>query len=552
VPRTLEPTAAQRASDPLGDEAVLDRSHHLSTPLPSDGADAVRTGNDHLEALEGEVLLSSGRNSSILDYHTAAIKAGAFKRAEAVFTQVLRLGAKSRQLQFLLIDVLLRQEKFVEAMDGIETAMSEFGADDGILKAALSVRSRIPQRNSSNSESRVSLCMIVKNERQHLARCLQSVKSIVDEMILVDTGSTDRSQDIGIAFGARVLNAAWEDDFSKSRNAALSEARGQWILVLDADEVISPNDINRFRALVGRSGIPSVAYRIQTRNYSYRANTVAWRANDRSYPHEEQGIGWFPSDKVRLFPNHPGIRFSFPVHELVEPSLNQLNIPICNCSIPVHHYGKLKETKTFEKTQGYRALGEKKLDESPMDPLALREIAIQSSHLGRHAEACGLWQRYLDRVPQSAEAYVNLGSSCWQQGRYAEALEHARAAQRIDPTLKEAAFNRALAELLLGDASAAGRTTQRLLRKEPKYLPARFIQAAAYACNGNTAQAMAALRFIETTPLGAHLAESFYEIARRLLDAPQRSYCEKLLRVAIAGKHGDSRLTGLLAAVQSA
>ncbi|RPI67925.1 MAG: glycosyltransferase family 2 protein, partial [Geobacteraceae bacterium] len=93
----------------------------------------------------------------------------------------------------------------------------------------------------------VSLCMIVKNEQSHLARCLRSVKPLVDEMIVVDTGSSDRTQDIAKIFGAKVFEFPWNNDFSKARNFSLSKAAGNWILVLDADETISVKDDEEFR-----------------------------------------------------------------------------------------------------------------------------------------------------------------------------------------------------------------------------------------------------------------------------------------------------------------
>jgi tetratricopeptide (TPR) repeat protein len=234
------------------------------------------------------------------------------------------------------------------------------------------------------------------------------------------------------------------------------------------------------------------------------------------------------------------------VHELVEPCLKELKIPVRSCTVPVHHYGKLKEEKTLEKTRGYRALGEKKLGGIPMDPAALRELAIQSSHLNRHTEAIELWLKYLELEPRSAEAHLNLGSACWQLGRYTEARKHAQCAQRRRPSMKEASFNRALAELLLGKAAAASKILERLLKKDPGYLPAGFTLAAAYACSGKTRKALAALQPVRSTALGAHLAESFYELAKRFQDASLEDYCEKLLRMAMTADYKDARFEDLL------
>lgn len=82
----------------------------------------------------------------------------------------------------------------------------------------------------------ISLCMIVKNEADNLARCLTSVRGAADELIIVDTGSTDDTIAIARSFGAAVISFPWTGDFAAARNAGLEKARGTWILVLDADE----------------------------------------------------------------------------------------------------------------------------------------------------------------------------------------------------------------------------------------------------------------------------------------------------------------------------
>ena len=100
--------------------------------------------------------------------------------------------------------------------------------------------------------SLISLCMIVKNENHNLSRCLESVKDLVDEMVIVDTGSTDGTVEISKSYGAKVGFFAWCDDFAAARNHSLSLATGDWILVLDADEEliiddgVSTQDIRQF------------------------------------------------------------------------------------------------------------------------------------------------------------------------------------------------------------------------------------------------------------------------------------------------------------------
>src|SRR5680860_285424 len=99
----------------------------------------------------------------------------------------------------------------------------------GLTIATLSTpKERTPQR--------ISLCMIMRDEEEHLARCLASVQGVVDEIVIVDTGSVDRSIEIAESFGARVLHEEWHGDFATPRNTGIDAATGDWILVLDADE----------------------------------------------------------------------------------------------------------------------------------------------------------------------------------------------------------------------------------------------------------------------------------------------------------------------------
>lgn len=96
---------------------------------------------------------------------------------------------------------------------------------------------------------KISLCMIVKNEQEVIARCINSVIEIIDEIIIVDTGSTDDTVDIVKELGAKVYEIEWEDNFAKARNYAFSKATNDYILWLDADDILNPNDIGKFKKL---------------------------------------------------------------------------------------------------------------------------------------------------------------------------------------------------------------------------------------------------------------------------------------------------------------
>ncbi|NTW77915.1 MAG: glycosyltransferase, partial [Syntrophaceae bacterium] len=254
-------------------------------------------------------------------YYSVVSSLGMLSDAEAEFSEYCRLYPHNKNLVFLYIDILIRQNKLAEAMRKIEDAIVLFGPDEGTLNAALAVREKIgPLRieRGSNKNS-LSLCMIVKNEERYLASCLNSLRDVVDEMIIVDTGSTDKTRDIAKLFGAKIFDFPWTGDFAVARNHSLSQSTGDWILIMDADEVISPLDHEELRTLVRRDHPSPAAYSIITRNYTNNVSIIGWTPNDGKYP-EETRTGWMISGKVRLFPRRKDVFFVNPVHELVENS----------------------------------------------------------------------------------------------------------------------------------------------------------------------------------------------------------------------------------------
>ncbi len=414
--------------------------------------------SEALDLFEKGFLLAPLVKDVVFAYHKAVKAQKADERAEQIFQTALELYPLNKRLIYVLIEILLQQSKYEVVMEKIETAIALFGIEDGILAPAREIRARLgPLKidENSNHKGSVSLCMIARNEAKYLAKCLRSIKPVVDEMIVVDTGSSDATRDVAEVFGAKVFDYQWDEDFSRARNYSLSKARGDWIFILDADEVISGLDYERFRALAGNGFNGSVAYSIATRNYTMQANTIGWVANDGKYSQEEAGGGWFPSEKVRLFRNDPRIQFEYAVHEIVDPGLTKLGIAIEKCPVPVHHYGKLSAETSDCKTEIYYNIGRKKLAEMGDNIAALRELAIQAGHLEKHQEAIELWQQFIQRTPDDAEAYVNIGTAYWHLGKYDQAVISAQKAIELAPNMKEAHFNYAISQLQLGNANDA-------------------------------------------------------------------------------------------------
>lgn len=430
----------------------------------------------------------------LTNFHAAAATTQNFDIAGTLFEAAMALHPDNKAIRFHYIDLMLKADRFQAAMTAIETAFVRFGVDDDFLKAALEVRHRIgamqvPESVESQNQT-VSLCMIVKNEADCLAHCLQSIKPVVDEIVIVDTGSSDQTKAIAKAFGARVFDFQWHDDFSSARNFSIDQARGNWILVLDADEVLAPEDLVGLKEIVDSQRSFPVAVGITTRNYVKAVNTPNWTPNRGEYPLQEVGSGWYPSTKVRLFSNHHDLRFVHPVHELVDPSAHAANIEIVTCDLPVHHYGKLEQAQIRTKGTAYFELGLKKIAKGQGDQKEIMELAAQASELKRYKEASQLWQNVIQKDPHNAVGCLNWALSLMELGDYKQAKEVAARARALDPSLKEAALNQAISCLCTGAPQEAIGLLEPLLKKLPDHPVARAVLSAAFSAAGREDEAV--------------------------------------------------------------
>lgn len=200
----------------------------------------------------------------------------------------------------------------------------------------------------------ISLCMIVKDEEEVLARCLNSVKDIVDEIIIVDTGSTDRTKEIALQYTEHIYPYQWADDFSAARNESIKRATCKWVLIMDADEYFGTEDARTLRRfLENETPLANQVYRVSVLNFV-----------GQSIKHGE-----IISGKVaRIFPNHFDIQFIRPIHEQLH-SFREEALVYSDSPVPIYHTGYLKKTmeskhksernsnifSTLKKNSGYTA-----------------------------------------------------------------------------------------------------------------------------------------------------------------------------------------------------
>ena len=268
-------------------------------------------------------------------------------------------------------------------------------------------------------KNEISLCMITRDEEYFLPRCLDSVKTLVDEIIVVDTGSTDGTVDIAATYGAKIYHHPWKDDYSKHRNQSIAYAGGEWILVMDADEVIAPRDIDEIRSML--HSVEAEGFKFTLRNYENNYNLANLTINPNDYEEGEGYPGFIPQDLVRLFKNDSDIYFTGKVHETVTESFQKSKKIVHNTGIPIHHYGKVRKDRIYQKQKIYLKLGKDKIRKNPEDPIAYKGLADQYLELGMPDEALEILNQGVVLFPEMIGLRFNRGLALDRLNRTEEA-----------------------------------------------------------------------------------------------------------------------------------
>jgi tetratricopeptide (TPR) repeat protein len=318
----------------------------------------------------------------------------------------------------------------------------------------------------------ISLCMIVKDEEEWIAQCLQSVSPIISEIIVVDTGSADDTVRIAESFGAKVFFREWTDDFSDVRNFSLSKATSDWILVLDADEAIASEELSTLQQLTGDD---SICYEFLQRHYSNDHRLSFFKPCRGEYREWERHYGgFFESNLVRLFPRHPGISYRGRVHELVEHSIRDLGKHrIVRTRIPIHHYGHTEEVRRKKKkSQLYSPLGEEKLREDPTNWQAFFEMGVEHNVNGRYSDSVEAFLKSLALNPQYVPTWVNMGYVLCEMEKYKEAISALMKAIQLDKNCHEGYCNLGVVFLRIQDFKRAEHALVKAVELNPKYINA--------------------------------------------------------------------------------
>jgi len=297
----------------------------------------------------------------------------------------------------------------------------------------------------------ISACLIVRNEAELLAECLASIRRAVDDIVVVDTGSTDASPQIASEAGGRVFRFQWNDHFAEARNYALDHAAGQWILSIDADERLDENSASTVRALSRRKDAGAFLVKIRS---PLRSPAGPETVHMGSYP--------------RFFRRLPQVRFEGRIHEQLLPSLSRAGILALDSDILIHHlgYAASEQTRRAKHSRNLRLLRQQ-IAEEPDNAFAMYCLASLHDMMGED-ELCVQWcQRSLAVCSTEPKVHFLLGIKLLKLRRPAEAAGPLRKAIDLAPHVPESHYNLAAAAVRLGDYASAAQALAAYVRLRP-------------------------------------------------------------------------------------
>ncbi|MDX6714539.1 MAG: hypothetical protein QOH30_1097 [Baekduia sp.] len=396
-------------------------------------------------ALEDEprepVLLNLG---GVLLYELGAIVA-----AESLFRAAQRLDPELADVAVNLRECTRRRKQGTATPKGLPApvlrALRELGP-----RAQRTAQRAVPATGQT-----VSLCMIVKDEEAMLPRCLAAIAEHVDELIVVDTGSTDRTVEIAESFGARVLHHEWDGDFAAARNVSLDAATSDWLMYLDADEVLVEGDGPRLRELLGRT---------------WREGF--WLTETNHVGELEDGAA-VAHNALRLFRNRPEYRFEGRVHEQFAHRLPSMPERLEPSPVRIDHYGYLGTVRdSKEKSRRNLELLERQIAEGVDTPFLHFNLGSERAAAGDVAGSLHHLQRAwsaLEADPERLEyGYFPSLTARWVKAlnanrRHDDALAAGDTVLGLLPGFTDIVLEQALAQRGKGDLDEAIATFERCI-----------------------------------------------------------------------------------------
>jgi tetratricopeptide (TPR) repeat protein len=267
------------------------------------------------------------------------------------------------------------------------------------------------------------------------------------------------------------VRVPWQDDFSKARNAVLAQAQCDWILVLDADEMLDKAGVIELRRTVADAKPDVFGYDIWRWNYVRELHTRSAEQGALPNPVVLEATRPYPayvrSLNTRLFRRHPQIRFERPVHETVAGCMDDQKFRRSQASFVIHHFGlgEDRDEVRKQKNELYQRLGQQQILSKPFDGRAYFELGLgELEHYRRPKEALDYFLKAEALSPRDASPWLFAGICLTRLGRYREAREHLARSERLDG--RSIVLFEATGDLhfRLGDYNAAQQAYRRALQ----------------------------------------------------------------------------------------
>lgn len=386
----------------------------------------------------------------------------------------------------------------------------------------------------SNRHS-ITLCMVVKNEGMLLGQCLKDMGSVVDEIIVVDTGSTDDSIKIAKKYGARIIHYKWNDSLGLggARNVSIKNATNPWVLVLDADERIAKNDLFKLKRLV--KDTKAFGYIFTRRDYTKRYDLLRdWHPNDGSYLEEEAFsgcLGWALTRYVRLFQKKEGpyCQESYSLHIDLDFSeyFKKYKGKIKECDIVIHHFQYLKgESFLLNKQNDYLKREIKHIRIFPNQPWSYLNIGITLFSLKKDNKAIEYLKKAIELNPKFEMAYFILGIVYKENKEFKKAILNLKKAISINPKYADAWTVLGMVYDIQGRLKEAERALKRAIVIHPKHPLAHNSLGIVYQGGGRFLEAereyKKAMQTHPQHPDAYHNLASLYEVRRRYKETKEK------------------------------
>ncbi|MDC1068920.1 glycosyltransferase family 2 protein [Candidatus Kapabacteria bacterium] len=247
----------------------------------------------------------------------------------------------------------------------------------------------------------ITACLIVKDEEKNLEKCLISIRHLCSQIVVVDTGSSDKTSTIASRYGCEIYFKKWNNDFAEARNFAISHARNDWILSIDADEYIKNFEIDK--TILNNDNIGGINLNI----INYLDDKVNGPISEHRY--------------TRLFRNNQKIKFEGKIHEQIRLSIESLSLDIVDSDLIIYHTGYVNTS--IEKRERNRDLLENAVKENNED-WNVYHLAESQFALKNNGEAKSLYSQILNskelNIDQIEKAKIRLGQIALDEENYIE------------------------------------------------------------------------------------------------------------------------------------